>query len=286
MSERISIYQRFMIVCVTLALTVTCAFGQTGQTGQNGRTDTTAAQAGTPVGAGTTLADAAVFYNEGNTAYRAENFSEAAELYRHAIAAGANNSAVYYNLGNAEYRLGHVGPAVLNYERALRLDPTHEDARANLKFIAELRTDQSESEDVEQQLTTALHDTLSAISQDWLALAFLIGLAGVCVILSWWLLGGGRTGMTVAILVFAAILSVGGIGIQGARTLTSDEGSAAIVLRGQIEARFEPSLTARVAFVLHEGTKVQVERYEDTWALIQVPNGLRGWVPRSSFDII
>jgi SH3-like domain-containing protein len=66
----------------------------------------------------------------------------------------------------------------------------------------------------------------------------------------------------------------------------SDKGTAAVVLSNQIEARFEPTNTAKVAFVLHEGTKVHVERLEGTWALVSVPNGLRGWVPATSFERI
>ena len=236
--------------------------------------------------AGAALSDAAIFYNEGNTAYRRDDFAEAIELYHRAIDAGARNAGVFYNLGSAEYRLGHIGLAILNYERALRLEPDHEDARANLKFIAELGTDRSEAEDVEAQLTTAVRDTLAVIPPDRLAIGFLAGLLAVCGIVSWWVLGGRRSGLAVVILVLAAVLSVGSAGVQGVRVLTSDEGSAAIVLSRQVEARFEPALTARVAFVLHEGTKIQVERHEDSWALIKVPNGLRGWVPRSSLETI
>lgn len=35
----------------------------------------------------------------------------------------ALSSNLFYNLGNAYYRQGKLGLAILNYERALRLDP-------------------------------------------------------------------------------------------------------------------------------------------------------------------
>ena len=45
------------------------------------------------------------------------------------------NSALFYNLANAQYRLGNLGQAILNYERALALEPRHPEAAANLRLV-------------------------------------------------------------------------------------------------------------------------------------------------------
>ena len=42
---------------------------------------------------------------------------------------------MFYNLGNAQYRAGDLGRAILNYERALALEPQHPEAEANLRLV-------------------------------------------------------------------------------------------------------------------------------------------------------
>ncbi len=230
-------------------------------------------------------ADFAVYYNEGNKAYREGRFADALDVYREAVSAGARHSALYYNLGNTHYRLGNLGRAILNYERALRLAPSDEDARANLELARQLTADESEA-DVEQRLVGGLRELLAEVPSWLLASALSAGLFGACLIGAWWALGGRRSGLAVLGVVLASVMLVGATGTLVGRALLSDEGTAAVVLSNQIEARFEPSNTAKVAFVLHEGTRIRLERTEGTWALVSVPNGLRGWVPQSSYERI
>lgn len=70
---------------------------------------------------------------QADTAYVQERYAQAAELYEQLLEQG-HSSDVYYNLGNCYYRLEKVGPAVLNYERALRLDPGDTNIRHNLEL--------------------------------------------------------------------------------------------------------------------------------------------------------
>lgn len=46
---------------------------------------------------------------------------------------------MYYNLGNSYYKIGEIAKAVLNYERALLLQPGNSDIRANLE-VARAKT--------------------------------------------------------------------------------------------------------------------------------------------------
>ena len=65
-------------------------------------------------------------------AYKAADYATAIEHYESVLADGLASADLYYNLGNAYYRTGQMGRAILNYERALRLDPGMSDARENL----------------------------------------------------------------------------------------------------------------------------------------------------------
>ena len=55
--------------------------------------------------------------------YREGKYNEAAEIYRKLRASGMESAILYYNLGNCYYKLGENTQAILNYERALLLDP-------------------------------------------------------------------------------------------------------------------------------------------------------------------
>lgn len=75
-------------------------------------------------------------YNEtwgkANRAYESGDYEEAAHLYQSLANNKPDVAYLYYNLGNAYYKLNRIGPAVLNYERALCLEPGFREAKENL----------------------------------------------------------------------------------------------------------------------------------------------------------
>lgn len=76
---------------------------------------------------------------EADEAYRQGDYATAIEHYEAVLDKQCASAKLYYNLGNAYYRTDQMGLAILNYRRALRLDPSMTDARENLA-LAESRT--------------------------------------------------------------------------------------------------------------------------------------------------
>ncbi len=72
------------------------------------------------------------WWNEGNRCYNQKQYDSAAYYFEQIAALKPADAAVYYNLGNTYYRLNKIGPAVLNYERALQIEPSHQLAKDNL----------------------------------------------------------------------------------------------------------------------------------------------------------
>ena len=64
--------------------------------------------------------------------YEKERYREAADAYESVLKEQGVAAEVYYNLGNCYYKLDVIPLAVLNYERAILLDPGDADIRANL----------------------------------------------------------------------------------------------------------------------------------------------------------
>ena len=75
---------------------------------------------------------------KGDSAYIKEDYAAAIQIYEALLKSG-EASEVYYNLGNSYYKIGEIAKAVLNYERALLLQPGNSDIRANLE-VARAKT--------------------------------------------------------------------------------------------------------------------------------------------------
>lgn len=75
---------------------------------------------------------------EGDSAYIKEDYAAAIQIYE-ALLKNGEAADVYYNLGNSYYKIGEIAKAVLNYERALLLQPGNGDIRANLE-VARAKT--------------------------------------------------------------------------------------------------------------------------------------------------
>ena len=75
---------------------------------------------------------------KGDSAYIKEDYAAAIQIYE-ALLKNGEASEVYYNLGNSYYKIGEIAKAVLNYDRALLLQPGNSDIRANLE-VARAKT--------------------------------------------------------------------------------------------------------------------------------------------------
>src|SRR5438477_9487497 len=73
-------------------------------------------------------------FAKANTEFAAGNFKAAIADYEAVVGSGAWSANLFYDLGNAYFRNGDFGRAILNYERALALEPHHPETQANLRI--------------------------------------------------------------------------------------------------------------------------------------------------------
>ena len=71
---------------------------------------------------------------EANNMYKNGNYQEAIDMYQSILDGGYESAALYYNLGNAYFRTDNLGAAILNYERALQIDPSDKEIQQNLDY--------------------------------------------------------------------------------------------------------------------------------------------------------
>ena len=70
---------------------------------------------------------------EGDSTYIRNDYASAIQIYENLLKKG-EAAEVYYNLGNSYYKADDIARAILNYERALLLEPGNADIRANLEI--------------------------------------------------------------------------------------------------------------------------------------------------------
>ena len=73
-------------------------------------------------------------YENGMDAYRKGQYDLAIQEFESILLDNWDSPELYYNLGNAFYRSGIIAGAVWAFESCLKLSPTHEDAKYNLKL--------------------------------------------------------------------------------------------------------------------------------------------------------
>ncbi len=226
-------------------------------------------------------------YQKANSFYQEGEFETALIAYRDIVDAGFESSDLYYNMGNAAYRSNSIGYAVLYYEKALKLDPSHDDALHNLEFISRYRVDTFEQvpEFFLRSWTNALVKIFS--EQVWSTLAiilFIIILVNVLIYLFSQRLLIKKAGFVTALVGLLLFIISFSSGLAQHRSITQPD--AAIILSPSVVVKSSPSDTGTELFILHEGTRVRVNEEVSGWHNIRVIDGREGWIQSMDFESI
>ncbi|MCK5867747.1 MAG: tetratricopeptide repeat protein, partial [Mycoplasmataceae bacterium] len=80
-------------------------------------------------------------FAEANTFYKENNIERAIGLYLSIEEQGLESAELFFNLGNSYYKQNKVAPAIYYYEKALKLNPHHQDALVNIEFAKRMKID-------------------------------------------------------------------------------------------------------------------------------------------------
>ena len=224
----------------------------------------------------------------GDSAYSQGRYSEAIDVYEGIIAEHGSSAELYYNLGNAYFRNNQLGKSIVNYERALRLNPADEDSKANLEFAESLIKDEV-TEQYELFLTTWFNAVRNMIGVDSWAVVGIVSFLFILLSLAVILFGkNGRmrkSAIIVAVIsVFVSIFANMAAYSLYAYVKKSDD---AIILKEEVALKSTPDNSGTVLIKVHEGRKVHIS--DDTmkeWKEIELEDGTVGWVHSSALERI
>jgi len=227
-------------------------------------------------------------WNSANKAYAEGRWEEAIAGYEKISGMGLESAALYCNAGDACFKSGNIPMAILNYERALKIDPSYEDARYNLELLNEMIQDRIEPVP-EFILKVWLKDICWIMDSDAWAIAFLVFMALTMAMALLFVLSpsvsGRRAGFFtgIVVLLFAAA-SLGFSLWQKNDYMKQDH---AIVMSPVSAVKSSPtSELSSDLFVLHEGTKVKIIDQVGQWNNIELADGRQGWIRSDDIGII
>jgi tetratricopeptide (TPR) repeat protein len=224
----------------------------------------------------------------GNQAYEQGDFARAVSLYDSVLTQGYESAGLYYNLGNAHYRLGRLAPAILQYERALDLDPGHEDAVYNLR-LANLRVIDNLVAVPDLFLVEWMRDILQGrtpgqwaiIALVWLWLALAAGLAFFFVQYP----PARRTAFFGALLLL--LFSFVTLGVAWQQQQRHQDSRYGIIFPANVYVKDAPNGQTDL-LILHEGVKVRLLDPGSAWTKIKVEDAnvgeIVGYVPAEAVE--
>lgn len=227
-------------------------------------------------------------WTAGVQAYTDGKFSDASAAWTSIEESGQKSAKLYYNLGNAWFKQGNYPKAILNYERALRLDPSYSDARYNLEFTSNFVQDKIEPVP-EFILKSVARKVCYVMGSNAWAVIFLVLLAAALVMGLLFLLGSSvgkrRAGFYCGIVLL--LLSAGALSFSIWQKSDSVKTDTAIVMSPVSSVKSSPSSgSSKDLFVIHEGTKVTILDEVGSWKNIALADGRQGWIPASDIEII
>ena len=227
-------------------------------------------------------------WDSGNSAYAEGRWTDAVEDYQAVSDMGLESPELYYNIGNAWFKAGDNAKAVLNYERALKLDPSYDDARYNLDIVGSRLQDKIEPVP-EFFLKEWLRDVSMSMSSDAWAVTFIVLLGITLSLLLIFLLSSSIVWKRVGFFtgIFTMLLMVAALSFSLWQKNVYMDHDGAVVMKTVTSVKSSPSSdNSTDLFILHEGAKVTILENMGVWTKISLADGRQGWMKTSDIERI
>ncbi len=226
----------------------------------------------------------ATAYNDGNFLKAIELLEKQKDEYK---AKGLESADLYYNLGNAYFRNRDIAHALLNYERALLLNPGDRDTKHNIEYVSTFVEDKILVADT-FFLTTWFNYVQHSFSANTWAVMGIVSFLLLIGSLFLFFFGKSITikkasfyvGIVLIVLVvFANIFTY-------RQKQEIEYRSTAIIMVGSVSIKSSPDINSKELFILHSGTKVKITKEDRRWLEIEISDGNVGWIQRDALEII
>lgn len=265
---------RKLFLSLILVLTVTALRAQN-------TSDSTGNTAGVPTGSTEEL------LSKAGSSYSKGRYSEAAAIYESLLAKNGPSDKLYYNLGNAYFKSDRLAPAILNYERALRLNPSDQDAQFNLSMCEAKIVDKIDP--IGMFIVVRFYKSIGQLfnSNNWAFISiafFLLFIGSLCAYFFAKVLWLKKSGFFAGIAALGlSLLSMVYSAEASSKILHPNE---AVLFSLSVTVKSSPDKSGTDIFVLHEGTKMKIRGTLGEWSEIELEDGNVGWLLTKNIEII
>ncbi len=231
--------------------------------------------------------DVRVLVTAASGLYELGDYGRAAQAYEDVVALGVKDTILYYNLGVTYLQAGRPALAVLNFRRALALDPSDPDTAANLD-LARAQLD-GVSAPAASGLTNFSDAVVGVVPAPVLGAVAVVGALAVAVL--WIVFRAVRRPLRVSAIYGASVLAVFVVFAVTVIVVDSGRDATEAVLPRSVSLFSGPG-TGYVDFLsVPAGVEVSVVDERDEWVRLALPPGnygagVEGWARRSSVDLI
>jgi tetratricopeptide (TPR) repeat protein len=216
---------------------------------------------------------------QGNEHFMNSEYELAIKEYQAVIDSGYVSSELYYNLGNAYYKSHKITMALVNYERAILLDPNDEEILHNLEMARQFVVD--DIDELPEFLPKIWYRRFISLlkTDQWAYLSLITFPVGLLFFLlylfsrhirikklSFWL------GVVILLISLSAFIFS-----YNQKKLVYDH-SYAIIISPSVTIKSSPDDSGTELFQIHEGTKVKIIDQIGEWKEIKLSDGNVGWL--------
>ena len=225
---------------------------------------------------------------QADSAYINNDFASAVYLYENILANQGESADIYYNLGNSYFKMDNIAKAIVNYEKALVLNPADGDIRFNLE-LAQSKTVDKVTPMSEIFLVTWMKNLTDLMSEKgWAKMGittFILMLSMLALYFFSKKIALKKIGFISAVcLLFICVIA--NIFASSQKNKAESHGEA-IIMAPSVTVKSTPNDGGTDLFILHEGHKVTIkDNTMREWKEIQLEDGNVGWVPTSVIEII
>ena len=222
------------------------------------------------------------FFLNGLAAYDAKQYSQAAKIFSQLASQGITNSQLFYNTGNAYLKAKDLGAAILWYERSMRLKPNDPDLKFNLQYARSLTRDATGDQTL--PLSKVLFFWKYFLNTKTIQICAILFNAVFWMILfyRYWRQKKLINGQCLIMIILSLVFTLTGF----YNFYEKFSQKQAIILPAEISIRSGLTEESTELFVLHAGTKVDIQKTDKEYCRIYFSRGKIGWVPKDLVGII
>ena len=224
-------------------------------------------------------------WTQANAAFDQKNFDSAIEGYRLLLERDVRQPVVYYNLGNAYFKNNKIGMAIAAYRHCLKIDPSFNLAKENLSYVRKYTVDRVEDKPKGFLLNIWFWMTGIFSAEGFFVFA-IISYWGLCLIITLMVIGLGKKEflsylliLSIAMFILSAVITHSVID----ETINTKWG---VITVASAELREGPGEDFTKIFTGHEGLEFKVLSRRQDYCLVELANGLKGWIKASTLTEI